>query len=118
MIALATLHSRQVEGILVVRISGYLNGGIGAEVGKIVDGLIEAGGRRLLLDFEDTRLMNSVGISSITSIVERMARFDGKSAFCALTGMNQEILRMTGATRRVELFATEAEALAWLAGGD
>jgi hypothetical protein len=58
-------------------------------------------------------MMNSVGISSITTIVRRMADLQGRAAFCSLAGMNREIFKTMGATQGVELFDNEFEALAW-----
>ena len=108
-----TIEAHVEAGTLVIRVSGYLNSRIGAEVGKVVDSLLDSGGRSVLLNFEGTRMMNSVGISSITSIVDRMSALEGRAAFCSLAGMNQEIFRTMGATRGVRLFDTEAEALVW-----
>ena len=110
----ASFESQVVGGVLVIRVAGYLNSRLGLEIGKAVEELLDAGGRNVLLNFSAIKMLNSVGISSITSIVRRMADLQGHAAFCSLAGMNREIFTTMGATRGVELFDSETEALAWL----
>jgi anti-anti-sigma regulatory factor len=109
----ASFESQVVGTTLVIRISGYLNSRIGNELGQAVDAVLEKGGRRVLINFSSTKMMNSVGISSVAAIVRRMAELEGCAAFCSLAGMNREIFATMGVTGGVELFETEFEALAW-----
>jgi anti-anti-sigma factor len=109
----AEIESEQVGRTFVIRVSGYLNSRTGSSVGDAVDALLDSGGRRLLLNFERTKMMNSVGISSITAMVEKVAGCEGRAAFCSLAGMSAEIFVTMGATRGVRLFESESEALAW-----
>jgi anti-anti-sigma factor len=110
----ATSFETQVVGAtLVIRVAGYLNSRLGVEVGRAVDEMLDAGGRNVLLNFGAIKMLNSVGIASISTIVQRMSDLQGHAAFCSLAGMNREIFATMGATRGVELFDSEPEALAW-----
>lgn len=109
----ACFETQVVGTTLVIRVTGYLNSRIGNELGQAVDALVDGGGRKLLINFAATKMMNSVGISSIASIVRRMAETEGCAAFCSLAGMNREIFATMGVTGGVELFDNEFEALAW-----
>lgn len=109
-----TVDSREVDGTRILYVNGYLNSLLGEAVAQAVDGVLGAGERRVLLNFEGTRLINSKGISFVIGVVEKMIEREGAVAFCALSPINREIFRITGMARRVESFGTEGEALAWL----
>lgn len=106
-------ESQVVGTTLVIRVSGYLNSRLGQWIGEAVESLLAAGGRDVLINFSGIGMMNSVGLSSISAIVERLDAIEGRAAFCSLAGMNREIFGTVGASRGVELFDTEFEALAW-----
>jgi anti-anti-sigma factor len=110
------IDSRFAEGTLVVNLSGYLNATLGGETEKIADAALDGGGTKILLNFEATRLVNSVGISSVLNVADRVERKGGTVAMCALSRMNRELFQMTGVARRVKAFETETDALAWLRG--
>jgi len=81
-----------------------------------VSGRIDGGMRRLLLNFGQTRMVNSIGISFIIGVVEKMMDGKGLLAFCEVTGINRELFQLTGLSKHVQSFDTEAEALAFLSG--
>jgi len=103
------------EGTSVVYVNGYLNSLLGEEVERAVHDILEAGRSRVVLNFEGTRLINSIGISLIIGIVERMAERNGTLAFCSLNRINQDLFRMTGVSRYVRAFDSEEEAIAFFA---
>jgi anti-sigma B factor antagonist len=103
------------EGTSVVYVNGYLNSLLGEEVERAVHDILEAGRPRVVLNFEGTRLINSIGISFIIGIVERMAERNGTLAFCSLNRINQDLFRMTGVSRYVRAFDSEEEAIAFFA---
>ncbi|MGE5188801.1 MAG: STAS domain-containing protein [Gemmatimonadota bacterium] len=109
-----TVESREVNGTRILYLNGYLNSLLGEEVARMVGAVLDAGGERVLLNFEGTRLINSIGISFIIGAVERMAARNGTLAFCSLSPINRELFRITGVARDVRSFRTEDEALAWL----
>ncbi|MGA7103936.1 MAG: STAS domain-containing protein [Candidatus Deferrimicrobiaceae bacterium] len=99
----------------VVYVNGYLNSLLGEEVERAVHDALEAGRPRVVLNFEGTRLINSIGISFIIGIAERMAERNGTLAFCSLNRINQDLFRMTGVSRYVQAFDSEEEAIAFFA---
>jgi anti-anti-sigma factor len=103
------------EGTSVVYVNGYLNSLLGEEVERVVHDVLEAGRSRVVLNFEGTRLINSIGISFIIGIVERTTERNGTLAFCSLNRINQDLFRMTGVSRYVRAFDSEEEAIAFFA---
>jgi anti-anti-sigma factor len=110
-----TVRTRRAEDILVVYIDGYLNSLMGEEVERVVREALDAGGGKLLLNFEGTRLINSIGISIIIDIVEKVMERNGRLAFCCLSRINRELFQMTGVARYVQAFDREEEAIAHFA---
>ena len=111
-----TVRTREAgEGTSVVYVNGYLNSLLGEEVERSVHDILDAGRQRIVLNFEGTRLINSIGISIIIGIVERMMERNGTLAFCSLSRINRELFQMTGVSRYVRAFDSEEEALAYFA---
>jgi anti-anti-sigma factor len=99
---------------LVVHIGGYLNSTLGEEVEKLVGSRIGGGARHLLLNFGQTRMVNSIGISFIIGVVEKVMEEQGRLAFCEVNRLNRDLFQVTGLTKYVRSFDTEREALDFL----
>lgn len=108
------VKTRRADDTLVVYIGGYLNSLLGEEVERVVTEALAAGRRRVLLHFGDTRLINSIGISIIIGIVEKVREHNGTLAFCSLSKIHRELFEMTGVSRFFQAFASEEDALGYL----
>ena len=96
-------------------VNGYLNDLMGEQVERAVCDLLEAGRHGIVLDFTETRLINSIGISFLIGIVDQMRERNGTLAFCSLARIHREIFQVTGVSRYIRIFDSEAEALAFFA---
>jgi anti-anti-sigma factor len=110
-----TVVIREEGATMVVCVGGYLNSLLGEEVEKVVRARLDQGGRRILLNFQGTRLVNSIGISFVIGIVEKVMELEGRMAFCELSRINCDLFRLTGLAKYVRSFETEKEALDYLA---
>ena len=108
-----TVRTRDAGNAVVVYVDGYLNSLLGEEIERVVQDLLSAGGHRVLLNFEGTRLINSIGISFVIGVVEKIMEQNGLLAFCPLYRINRELFQMTGVARYVRAFDTEEDALAY-----
>ena len=74
--------STNVNGeIVIIKTSGYLNN-IGGE--KIADACykeIENGKSLFLLDLEDSKVVNSIGVSILIEIIEKLQEVNGKLGY-------------------------------------
>lgn len=111
-----TIRVREEGDSLVVSVGGYLNSMLGEEVERAVLERLDAGTRRILLNFQGTRLVNSIGISFVIGIVEKVMEREGRMAFCGLSRINSDMFRVTGLAKYVRSFETEKEALDYLVG--
>jgi len=107
---------REEGDTMVVCVGVYLNSLLGEEVEKVVRARLDDGGRRILLNFQGTRMVNSIGISFVIGIVEKVMEQEGRMAFCEVSRINRDLFRVTGLERYVRSFETEKEALDYLAG--
>ena len=111
-----TIQVHEEGDTLVICVGGYLNSLLGEEVEKVVRARLEGGGRRILLNFQGTRMVNSIGISFVIGVVEKVMEREGRMAFCEVSRINCDLFRVTGLEKYVRSFETEKEALAYLAG--
>src|SRR5512138_1343108 len=93
------IESRFLDGTLVVSLMGYLNGPLGKEAEDLAEAALDGGGTKILLNFEGTRLMNSVGISSVLNVADRVREKGGVMALCSLNRLNRQLFQMTGVVR-------------------
>ncbi len=111
-----TIRIREEGDTMVVCVGGYLNSLLGEEVEKVVRARLDDGGRRILLNFQGTRLVNSIGISFVIGVVEKVMEQEGRMAFCEVSRITRDLFRVTGLAKYVCSFETEKEALDYLAG--
>ncbi len=109
-----TVKSRVAGDAFVVYVDGYLNSLLGEEVERVVQDYLDTGGRRVLMNFGGTRLINSIGISIIIGIVEKINDRHGVLGVCCLSRINRDLLQMTGIAPYFKVFDTEEDALAVL----
>ena len=107
-----TLENR--GGLPVVYTEGYINNQGGEEIARVAYERIDAGDKILLLNLASTKIVNSIGISILIEIIERMIEVEGKLAFCSLTPTIEKTFHIMGLTQYAKIFADEESAVAEL----
>ena len=102
------------EGLAVIYTEGYINNQGGEEIALAASRLMEEGYRNLLLNLEGSRIVNSIGISILIEVLEKMLELDGQLAFCCLTNTIQKTFHIMGLTQYAAVYEDEAEAAAAL----
>tara|TARA_A100001011_G_C13782334_1_gene623665 strand:- start:161 stop:505 length:345 start_codon:yes stop_codon:yes gene_type:complete len=104
--------STSVNGaIVIIKTSGYLNN-IGGE--KIADACykeIKNGKSLFLLDLEDSKVVNSIGVSILIEIIEKLQEVDGKLGYFNLAPIVEKTFTIMGLTRYSTVFSNESEAI-------
>lgn len=103
-------------GLAVIYTDGYINNQGGEEIARAAYDLIGEGHRRLLLNLAGTKIVNSIGISILIEIIERMLELEGKLAFCNLTPTIEKTFHIMGLAQYAGIYADEETAEAGLAG--
>ncbi len=90
---------------------GYINNQGGEEIARQAYAQLEAGARALVLNLEKTRIVNSIGISILIEVLEKVMDGKGVLAFCNLTPTIDKTFRIMGLAQYAAIYPTEQEAL-------
>ena len=104
------------DGLAVVYTEGYINNQGGEEIARVAYKLIDEGYRVLLLNLGGTKIVNSIGISILIEIIEKMIEIEGKLGFCSLTPTIEKTFHIMGLAQYAPIFADEPAAVAQLKG--
>jgi anti-anti-sigma factor len=104
------------DGLAVIYTEGYINNQGGEEIARAAYSLLEEGYRRLLLNLTGTRIINSIGISILIEIIEKMLEVEGRLAFCELTPTIEKTFHIMGLAQYASIYPDEGAATAQLTG--
>ena len=82
----------------------------------VLSALLGEGTIRLLLDLERTKIVNSIGISILIEVLEKVLDQGGRLAFCHLTPTIEKTFQIMGLAQYARIFPTPEPALSWLRG--
>jgi anti-anti-sigma factor len=89
---------------------GYINNVGGEEIASRAYELMNDGASTLLLNLRETKIVNSIGISILIEIIEKMIEREGKLAFCCLTPVIQKTFQIMGLAQYAPIFPDEEAA--------
>ncbi len=108
------VQSVQESDLAIIRTDGYINN-LGAErIEQECDALMERGFRKFIINFAKSPIINSMGLSILIGIIEKMLEINGVLAFTDLTPVNAETMEIMGLTQYAQIYPTESEARAGL----
>jgi len=102
--------------VAILRTDGYINNTGGEEIARQAYVLMGGGVNRLLLDLEKTKIVNSIGISILIEILEKLLDSGGRLAFCRLTPTIEKTFQIMGLAQYARIFPAPDPAVAWLRG--
>jgi anti-anti-sigma factor len=103
------------DGVAVIYTEGYINNQGGEEIARAAYALLEEGYRKLLLNLTGTKIINSIGISILIEIIEKMIEVEGRLAFCALTPTIEKTFHIMGLAQYASIFPDEPSAVSQIA---
>jgi len=109
------VRSHCVGTTAVVYASDYLNKLTGERIERECKKQLESGARALVIDFSDTELVNSIGISILLGIIDIAEKNGALVVFSDVKDETVQLFEMLGLTRHVVLAKDEQEALSGLA---
>jgi len=112
----AEIKSRLVENAAVIYPGIYLNQLRGESIESQCQELLAGGIRNIVINFEETELINSIGISILLGVIESVNHSRGTLVLSNLNASNRELFEMLGLMSHVEMLDTEEVALAKLSG--
>jgi anti-anti-sigma factor len=97
--------------LAIIYTDGYINNQGGEEIARVAYELIDKGHKKLLLNLSGTKIVNSIGISILIEIIEKMIEIDGRLAFCRLTPTIEKTFNIMGLAQYAGIYADETAAL-------
>jgi len=95
----------------VLYTKGYINNVGGEEIANRAYELMDDGVRTLLLNLRETKIVNSIGISILIEIIEKMIEKGGKIGFCCLTPVIHKTFHIMGLANYASIFDSEEAAV-------
>jgi len=112
----ATVKSHCVGTTAIVYARDYLNKLTGEKIERECRRQLDSGCRALVIDFAETELVNSIGISILLGIIDIAEKSGAQVVFSDVNNQTIALFDMLGLTRHVALARNEQEALSTLSG--
>lgn len=94
----------------VLRANGYINNLGGERLAQTCYTLIDDGFIKFILNLGGSKVVNSIGISILIEVIEKILEKKGRLAFCNLTPTVAKTFKIMGLLHYTELFTDEDEA--------
>lgn len=104
------------DGLAVIYTEGYINNQGGEQIASATYQLMEEGYHHILLNLVGTKIVNSIGISILIEIIEKMIEIGGALAFCCLTPTIEKTFHIMGLAQYAAIHPDENAAVDVLRG--
>lgn len=104
-------HYKDHGDVIILYANNYINDIEGEKLEDTCDTLLEGGYRKIIIDFTETDIINSIGVSILIGIIEKVRDRKGTIYFSGLKKINFDIFSIVGLTKHVPIFETEEKAL-------
>jgi len=109
-----TLQVRSVGDTAIIYTSDYLNKLSGERIERECKRQLESGSRALVINFRDTELVNSIGVSILMGVIDAAEQSNARLIFSDVNSHAANLFEMLGLTRHIILVKDEEEALSLL----
>ena len=106
-----TIKVREEGDITILETSGYLNNFGGDRVASICKQSISEGKRKLLINMDNTKMVNSIGVSILIEIIEDLQGVNGKIAYYNVAPIVEKTFNIMGITNYSKIFTSEEDAI-------
>ena len=107
----SAVQAKCVGDAAIIYASDYLNRLSGEQIERECRRQIESGRRTLIINFRDTELVNSIGVSILVGVIDAAQQSTARLIFSDVNTHTAELFQMLGLTRHVSLAKDEGEAL-------
>ena len=104
------------EGVGLISAAGYINNEGGQAIADAATGLMDQGSNTLLIDLDGTRIINSIGVSILLEILEKLMDEKGRLAFCNLTPTISKTFEIMGLVQYAAVYPDQEAARAAFEG--
>jgi len=93
---------------------GYINNIGGEELSRQFNLLMDQGYKKVIFNFENSKIINSIGISILIEIIEKTIAEKGSVYFCNLTPVISRTFEIMGLTQYAKIYPKEEDAVSEL----
>jgi anti-anti-sigma factor len=105
---------RTADDVVIILPSGYMDD-IGAErIEETSAEILRRGAKKLVVNFSDTQLINSIGVSILSSVIQKARESDITLCFTNVKKVHRDVFDLLGITKHVRMFGEEGEAISFL----
>jgi len=109
--------SRLVGDAAVIYPKGYLNNLSGESLVRECGAFINRGTTKIVVNFSEIDLINSIGISLILQIIEDIRNIKGTICCTDMSKFLRDTFEMLGLIKHMQVFTSESDALKYLKAG-
>jgi anti-anti-sigma factor len=102
---------KELGDAVVIYPDNYINDIEGEKLEDLCASYLDRGFSRIVIDFSETDLVNSIGVSILIGIIEKVRDCKGKISFSGLKRVNHDIFSIVGLTKHIQIFDTEEDAV-------
>lgn len=95
----------------IIRSHGYINNLGGEAIARECRNVLDTGMSGLILNLQESTIVNSIGISILIEIIEEILHKNGRLAFSNLTPTVAKTFKIMGLLQFAEMFDTEQTAI-------
>lgn len=110
----SSVRSHCVGTTAVIYASDYLNKLTGEKIERECRKQLAGGCRALVIDFADTELVNSIGVSILLGVIDVAEKSGAQVIFADVNHQTTQLFEMLGLTRHVAMAKDEEDALSTL----
>ena len=105
---------KEENQIIIIETKGYLNNEGGEAISAICYEKIKIGHHKFLINMAGTKVVNSIGVSILIEIIEKLQEVDGRIGYYNLAPIVVKTFNIMGLTKYSTVFTTEEEAVGTL----
>jgi anti-anti-sigma factor len=106
-----SLDVKDEGDVVIIETTGYLNNVGGEKISEACYEKMENGKKLFLLDLENSKVVNSIGVSILIEIIEKLQDVDGKLGYYNLAPIVEKTFNIMGLTKYSTVFGSKSEAL-------
>ena len=106
-----TLKKKIEDDIVIIETDGYLNNVGGEKISEECYKEIENGKKLFLLNLEKSKVVNSIGVSILIEIIEKLEDIGGKLGYYNLAPIVEKTFKIMGLSKYSKIYKTEEEAI-------
>lgn len=106
-----SIQTTELKRVMLLEVSGRIDSTTASELGDALNGVIEEGRNKIVLDLEKVDYMSSAGLREIVAALKRLNKGTGDLRLACPSDRVREVLELAGLDEIFKIFDTQLEAV-------